>query len=482
MSNVPSIFAAPPGQGGNSNNNTSNNNTTSTYTPYSAAPAPPTNTYQYQPQPQGGSNYTPYNPSSTTTPSSTSTYTPYTPSAAASSGYTPTSTYSSAPAPTPPFSQALNVPPPTQQYSAPASQYSSAPAPSAYNNARQSSNDTYKPSADAYKPSAAAYGGAGPTSMTPYANATATATPSTTYQHGSGPTHGVMTQAGNPVICHNISYEIKGSEMQLVEIHLDPQETVIAEAGAMMYLENDIDFKTKFGDGSEPKQGFFKKLMAAGGRIMTGESLFITHFTNLGSVTRKAAFAAPYPGSILPIDLMELQQRYPHPSGDPDRQTSLICQKDAFLCAAKGTKLSIHFHKKIGAGLFGGEGFILQKLKGDGMAFCHAGGTVIRREMKPGDRLRVDTGCLVAFTTGINYSIEMSPGLKTMFFGGEGLFLATLEGEGIVWLQSLPFSRLADRVLMATKSRQGEGSALTGGFGNMIDGDGPGFGFPGLRI
>ena len=204
---------------------------------------------------------------------------------------------------------------------------------------------------------------------------------------------------------------------------------------------------------------------------MTGESLFITHFTNQGPMPRIAAFAAPYPGTILPIDLMELQRKYPNP--DPDKQTSLICQRDAFLCAAKGTKLSMHFHKKIGAGLFGGEGFILQKLQGDGMAFCHAGGCVIKRELKPGERLRVDTGCLVGFTSpGINYDITMAPGLKTMFFGGEGVFLATLQGEGTVWLQSLPFSRLANRILAAQGSRQGEGSRLTGGFGDMIDGDG----------
>lgn len=298
------------------------------------------------------------------------------------------------------------------------------------------------------------------------------------YQHGNGPTHGVMSQVHNPTKCHKIDYEIKGSEMQLVEIHLDPQETVVAEAGAMMYLEPDVDFKTKFGDGSEPKQGFFKKLMAGAGRLMTGESLFITHFTNQGQLSRRAAFAAPYPGTILPIDMMELQQLFP--SGNPDKPTSLICQKDAFLCAAKGTKLELYLHKKIGSGLFGGEGFILQKLKGDGMAFVHAGGCVIKRELKQGEKLRVDTGCLVAYTSpGIDNDIQLAPGLKTMFFGGEGLFLATLTATapqgGVVWLQSLPFSRLCDRVLAHAPSaggqRQGEGSYITGGFGDLIGGN-----------
>jgi uncharacterized protein (TIGR00266 family) len=250
--------------------------------------------------------------------------------------------------------------------------------------------------------------------------------------------------------------------MQLVEIELDPEETVVAEAGGMMFLDEGIDFKTKFGDGSEPKQGFFKKLLSAGGRLLTGESLFITHFTNKGHAKARVAFAAPYPGTIIPVNMASYNNK-------------IICQKDAFLCAAKGTKLSIHFNKKIGSGLFGGEGFILQKLQGDGMAFIHAGGTVIKRELR-GEKLRLDTGCLVAFTDGINYDIQLVPGLKSIIFGGEGLFLATLQGTGTVWMQSLPFSRMADRIIQAAPSaggrRQGEGSALTGGFGGLLDGDG----------
>jgi len=281
-----------------------------------------------------------------------------------------------------------------------------------------------------------------------------------------GPTGGLISE-GNPTICQKIDYEIKGHEMQLVEIELDPSETVIAEAGALMYLEDGIDFKTKFGDGSTPKEGFFKKLLSAGGRLLMGESLFITHFTNQGHKKARVAFAAPFPGSILPINLQNLGGK-------------IICEKDAFLCAAKGTKLSIHFNKKFGSGLFGGEGFILQKLEGDGMAFIHAGGMVIRRELR-GEKLRIDTGCVVAFTDGINFDIQFVPGLKSMFFGGEGLFLATLQGTGTVWLQSLPFSRFCDRVVQHAPSiggrRQGEGSLLTGRVGDVVNGDGFGFKF-----
>jgi uncharacterized protein (TIGR00266 family) len=281
-----------------------------------------------------------------------------------------------------------------------------------------------------------------------------------------GPTGGLISE-GNPTQCHKVDYEIKGHEMQIVEIELDPSETVIAEAGAMMYLDEGIDFKTKFGDGSTPKQGFFQKLMSAGGRLLMGESLFITHFSNQGQAKARVAFAAPYPGTILPINLQNINGK-------------LICQKDAFLCAAKGTKLSIHLNKKLGSGLFGGEGFILQKLEGDGMAFVHAGGMIIKRELR-GEKLRIDTGCVMAFTDGINFDIQFVPGLKSMFFGGEGLFLATLQGTGTVWMQSLPFSRFADRVIQHAPSaggrRQGEGSALTGGFGDMINGDGFGFKF-----
>jgi uncharacterized protein (TIGR00266 family) len=283
-------------------------------------------------------------------------------------------------------------------------------------------------------------------------------------------TTGLLTQQGNPVKCHKVDYEIKGNDCQLVEIQLDPSETVIAEAGAMMYLDDNIDFKVKFGDGSNPSQGFFSKLMSAGGRILTGESLFLTHFTNRGSIPARVAFAAPYPGTILAIDMQLLNNQ------------TLICERDAFLAAAMGTKVSVHFHKKFGAGLFGGEGFILQKLKGDGMAFIHAGGTIIKRELR-GERVRVDTGCLVAFTDGISYEITRVPGLMSMVFGGEGIFLASLQGTGTVWLQSLPFSRMCDRILANARSQGGtvgEGSMLTGQYGNYIDGDGAGGGLGGL--
>ena len=280
--------------------------------------------------------------------------------------------------------------------------------------------------------------------------------------YSGGPTNGLVSE-GSPTHCHKVDYEIKGHDMQLVEIELDPTECVIAEASAMMYIEgDDISFKVKFGDGSNPSQGFFSKLMSAGGRLMTGESLFLTHFKNKGSRKARVAFAAPYPGTILPINLGNIGGK-------------LICQKDAFLCAAFGTKLSVHFNKKLGSGLFGGEGFILQKLKGDGMAFVHAGGTCIRKELR-GERIRLDTGCLVAYTDGISCDIQLAPGLKTMFFGGEGIFLATLQGHGTVWIQSLPFSRMADRIIQHAPSaggrRQGEGSALTGRLGDIFDGDG----------
>ncbi len=258
---------------------------------------------------------------------------------------------------------------------------------------------------------------------------------------------------------HQIDYKIIGNSMQMVEIELDPGETVIAEAGAMNYMEQDIRFDTKMGDGSEPNQGFMGKLLGAGKRMLTGESIFMTHFTNTGSGKSQVTFASPFPGSIIPMDLSQL-------GGE------IICQKDAFLCAAKGTKVDIAFNRKLGAGFFGGEGFILERLKGDGMAFVHAGGTVIERELR-GETLRLDTGCLVAMTAGIDFDIEMSRGLKSMFFGGEGLFLATVRGHGKVWIQSLPFSRLADRIIQHAPSMggssQGEGSVL-GGIGRMLDG------------
>ena len=256
---------------------------------------------------------------------------------------------------------------------------------------------------------------------------------------------------------HEVDYEVFGDDMQIVEVELDPGETVIAEAGAMNYMEEGITFEAKMGDGSEPQQGFVQKMISAAGRSLTGESIFMTHFTNEGFGKRRVAFAAPYPGKIIPLDLAEIGG-------------SMTCQKDAFLCAALGTKVSIAFQKRLGAGFFGGEGFILQKLVGDGKAFVHAGGTVIKKELR-GETLRVDTGCLVAFTDGIEYNIERAGSLKSMFFGGEGLFLATLKGHGTVLLQSLPFSRLADRVIQhapaAGGSNKGEGSVL-GGLGNLF--------------
>ncbi len=233
--------------------------------------------------------------------------------------------------------------------------------------------------------------------------------------------------------CHEIDYKIIGHEMQLLEVELDPGETVVAEAGGMTYMEQDIEFETKMGDGADPDQGLFGKMFGAGKRMLTGESAFTTHFTNEGSQKRKAGFAAPYPGNIIALNMAEIGGEF-------------ICQKDAFLCAALGTKIGITFNKKLGSGLFGGEGFILQKLEGDGMAFAQAGGTIIKKELQ-GETLRVDTGCLVGFTRGIEYDIEMAGGLKSMVFGGEGMFLATLSGTGTVWLQSLPFSRMADRIL-----------------------------------
>ena len=232
---------------------------------------------------------------------------------------------------------------------------------------------------------------------------------------------------------HEVDYEIFGNDMQVVEIELDLGETIVAEAGAMNWLEADIVYEAKMGDGSSEDGGLMGKLLSAGKRAISGESLFLTHFTNTGSHKRRVAFAAPYPGHIIPIDLA-------HIGGE------LLCQKDAFLCAALGTELDIAFSRKLGAGFFGGEGFILQRLRGDGMVFVHAGGSVIKKELV-NETLRVDTGCLVAFTSGVDYDIEMVKGLKSMFFGGEGLFLATLSGRGTVYLQSLPFSKLADRII-----------------------------------
>lgn len=261
--------------------------------------------------------------------------------------------------------------------------------------------------------------------------------------------------------CHEVDYEIIGSDIQLVEIELDPGETVIAEAGAMNYMEAGIVFDTKMGDGSAPNAGIFSRLLDVGKRLLTGESIFITHFTNRGSGKQRVAFAAPFPGRIIPMDLSVL-------GGE------LLCQKDAFLCAALGTSVGIAFAKKLGAGFFGGEGFILQKLSGDGFAFVHACGAIVQKQLQ-GELLRVDTGCLVAFTPGIDYSIERAGNLKSMFFGGEGIFLATLQGHGTVWLQSLPFSRLADRILASGATSQGGGgnnqgeSSVLGGIGRFME-------------
>jgi len=259
--------------------------------------------------------------------------------------------------------------------------------------------------------------------------------------------------------CHKVDYKVIGDDIQIVEVELDPGETVIAEAGAMNYMDDGITFEAKMGDGSKPDGGLFGKLMDAGKRAITGESIFLTHFTNSGSGKKSVAFAAPYPGKIIPIDMTKV-------NGE------LLCQKDAFLCAALGTEVGIAFTKRLGAGFFGGEGFILQRLRGDGMAFVHVGGTVIKRKLN-NDTIRVDTGCIAAFTSGINYDIERAGSLKSMFFGGEGLFLATLRGTGVVLLQSLPFSRMADRILQhapsAGGSRKGEGSVI-GGIGDLIGG------------
>lgn len=257
---------------------------------------------------------------------------------------------------------------------------------------------------------------------------------------------------------HEIDYKIIGEDIQIVEIELDPNETVIAEAGSMLFMEDGIQFETKMGDGSEPDRGLFGKLLQAGSRALMGESLFMTHFTNRGSMKRKVAFAAPYPGTVLPINLANLPGQ------------TLIAQKDSFLCAALGTKIAITFNQKIGSGLFGGEGFILEKLTGDGLAFVHAGGVVIERYLN-NETLRVDTGCIVAFEPQINYSIQRSGGLKSMVFGGEGIFLATLSGTGRVWIQSMPIVKLANTLgSMTSVSGSGkESGSVLGGLGNLFE-------------
>jgi len=261
-----------------------------------------------------------------------------------------------------------------------------------------------------------------------------------------------------------VEYKIYGEDIQFVEIMLDPGETIIAEAGSMMYMDSSIQMDTIFGDGSG-KEGndFMGKLFSAGKRLISGESLFMTSFTNIGNVKRCLSFAAPYPGTVVPFDL-------------GDYGGILICQRDSFLCAAKGISVGIAFQKKIGVGLFGGEGFIMQKLEGDGLAFMHAGGTIVRKDLQPGETLLLDTGCLVAITASVNYDIRFAGNIKTALFGGEGLALATLNGPGTVWLQSLPFSRLADRIYAASKGgggRREEGSVLGNiGIGNFFGGNG----------
>ena len=267
-------------------------------------------------------------------------------------------------------------------------------------------------------------------------------------------------------VADEIEYEIFGSEMQYVEIILDPQETVIAEAGMMMYMDDSIKMETVFGSPEAANSGggggFWQKVKSAGKRIMTGESLFITTFANQGHSRAKVAFASPYPGKIIPMHLDQL-------GGE------IICQKDAFLCGARGIEIEIAFNKNIGVGLFGGEGFIMQRLRGDGIACCHAGGTILEKELAPGERLRIDTGCIVALGSSVQYDIQFVGGVKNTLFGGEGLFLATLTGPGHIWLQSLPFSRLAGRVVSITglnRGKSGEGTALDiGGIGKMILGD-----------
>jgi uncharacterized protein (TIGR00266 family) len=257
---------------------------------------------------------------------------------------------------------------------------------------------------------------------------------------------------------HEIDYRILGSEMQCVEIELDPQETVMAEPGSFMMMDSSIQMQTIFGDGTQQNSGLLGKLFSAGKRLLTGESLFMTAYTNIGSGKRHVMFASPYPGKIIPMDL--------HAMGG-----KVTCQKDAFLCAAKGVSVGIEFQRKLGTGLFGGEGFIMQKLEGDGMAFVHAGGHIIERDIQPGEQLRVDTGCIVAFTKDIDYDIQFVGGIRNTLFGGEGVFFATLSGTGKVWLQTLPISRLAGRIMQYGGMNRREEGSILGGLGNILDGD-----------
>jgi uncharacterized protein (TIGR00266 family) len=259
---------------------------------------------------------------------------------------------------------------------------------------------------------------------------------------------------------HEIDYKIYGEEMQYVEVELDPNETAVAEPGAFMMMDDGITMQTIFGDGSaQQNNSLLNKLFSAGKRLLVGENLFMTAFTNVGVGKKQVCFASPYPGKIIALDLQAIGQK-------------IICQKDAFLCAAKGVSIGIEFQRKLGTGLFGGEGFIMQKLEGDGMAFLHASGYVKEKILQPGELIKIDTGCIVGFTASVNYDIQFVGGIKNTIFGGEGLFYATLRGPGKVWIQSLPVSRLASRILSyGTTNRKEEGSIL-GGIGNMIDGDG----------
>ncbi len=255
---------------------------------------------------------------------------------------------------------------------------------------------------------------------------------------------------------HEIDYQLHGEEMQCVEVELDPNEAVIAEPGSFMMMMDGIQMQTLFGDGNQTS--FMSKLFSAGKRLLTGENLFMTVYTNVSNDKRTVSFAAPYAGKIIPLDLSKLGEK-------------IICQKDSFLCAAKGVSVGIEFQKKLGTGLFGGEGFIMQKLEGDGMAFVHSGGHVIEKDLQPGQLLKVDTGCIVAFTSSVDYDIQFVGGIKNTLFGGEGMFYATLRGPGKVWIQTLPISRLASRILSyGTSTRKEEGSIL-GGLGNLLDGD-----------
>ena len=259
---------------------------------------------------------------------------------------------------------------------------------------------------------------------------------------------------------HEIDYVIYGEEMQHIEIELDPNESAIAESGSFMMMEDGVGMQTIFGDGSKQEGGLMGKLFSAGKRILTGESLFMTAFTNNGQGKKKVNFASPYPGKIIPLNLAQLNGK-------------IICQKDAFLCAAKGVSIGIEFQRKLGTGLFGGEGFIMQKLEGDGMAFVHAGGHVFEKKLNPGEVLKIDTGCVVAYTYDVDFDIQFIGGIKNVVFGGEGLFFATLRGPGTVWIQSLPISRLASRVMSyGGFGRRKEEGGLLGGLGNLLDGDG----------